>query len=311
MRRSLALCALLLAAFATNAFAIGEARLTGKITDAVSKEPIKDATIHVEATEAKTFKQDFKVNPKDGTYAIFLIDGTIKYKFTFSAPGHAPYEEVMKLKLAEPNTKDIALNPGTGGSRAVAAAPAVAPKPDPAVAAFNEGATLANAGDVPGAIAKIEEAVAKKPELVAGYGALAKLYVRQKDYAKAIDRANKALSFDPDQPDIYAVLYEAYGATGDKAKAAEAKKKMPANAAVLFNDAAKLINANKDSEAEPLLKQAIAADEKFAKAYYELGMVYVRAGKSADAKANLQKYLELEPTGADAATAKEMLKYVQ
>jgi len=309
MRRSLALCALMLAAFATNAFAIGEARLTGKVTDATTKQPIKDAVVTVVATEAKTFKQDFKVNPKDGSYAIFLIDGTIKYKFTFSAPGHAPYEEVMKLKLGEPNVKDVVLSSGV-----VATSRAVSPeaaKPDPSVALFNEGATLANAGDVAGAIAKIEEAVAKKPDFVAGYGALARLYPRQKDYKKAIDAANKALSFDPDQPELYGVLYESYNATGDKAKAAEAKKMMPANAAVLFNDAAKLINANKDSDAEPLLKQAIAADEKFAKAYYELGMIYVRGGKSAEAKANLQKYLELEPNGSDAATAKEMLKYVQ
>jgi cytochrome c-type biogenesis protein CcmH/NrfG len=309
MRRSLALCALMLAAFATNAFAIGEARLTGKITDAATKQPIKDAVVTVVATEAKTFKQDFKVNPKDGTYAIFLIDGTIKYKFTYSAPGHTAYEEVMKLKLGEPNVKDVVLSSGVAAtSRAV---PTEAAKPDPSVALFNEGAQLANDGDVAGAIAKIEEAVAKKPELVAGHGALAKLYVRQKDYKKAIDAANKALSFDPDQADLYGVLYEAYNATGDKAKAAEAKKKMPANAAVLFNDAAKLINANKDSDAEPLLKQAIAADDKFAKAYYELGMIYVRGGKSAEAKENLQKYLELEPNGSDAATAKEMLKYVQ
>ena len=35
------------------------------------------------------------------------------------------------------------------------------------------------------------------------------------------------------------------------------------------------------------------------------------AGKNADAKANLQKYLELDPNGKDAATAKEMLKYVK
>ena len=40
-------------------------------------------------------------------------------------------------------------------------------------------------------------------------------------------------------------------------------------------------------------------------------MIYVRAGKNADAKTNLQKYLELEPNGKDAATAKEMLKYVK
>ena len=308
MRRTLALGLLAVMAIAGNAFGQAQARITGKVTDMTTKAPIADAVIKVEALSGKNFKADFKTK-KDGTYAIFLLDGTIKYKFTFSAPGHAPYEEVMKLKLGEPNVKDVVLSSGV-----VATSRAVSPeaaKPDPSVALFNEGATLANAGDVAGAIAKIEEAVAKKPDFVAGYGALARLYPRQKDYKKAIDAANKALSFDPDQPELYGVLYESYNATGDKAKAAEAKKMMPANAAVLFNDAAKLINANKDSDAEPLLKQAIAADEKFAKAYYELGMIYVRGGKSAEAKANLQKYLELEPNGSDAATAKEMLKYVQ
>ena len=34
-------------------------------------------------------------------------------------------------------------------------------------------------------------------------------------------------------------------------------------------------------------------------------------GKNADAKTNLQKYLELDPNGKDASTAKEMLKYVK
>ena len=132
-----------------------------------------------------------------------------------------------------------------------------------------------------------------------------------KAYQKAITSANKALELAPDETDMYGVLYTAYTATGDKAKAAEAKKKLPANAGQLFNDAAKAINSGKDADAEPLLKQAIAADDKFSIAYYELGMLYVRAGKNADAKANLQKYLELDPNGKDAATAKEMLKYVK
>jgi Tfp pilus assembly protein PilF len=79
---------------------------------------------------------------------------------------------------------------------------------------------------------------------------------------------------------------------------------------MLFNEAARLINAGKDAEAEPLLKQAITIDDKMAMAYYELGMVYVRGGKSADAKTNLTKYLELDPKGRDADTAKEMLKYL-
>ncbi|HEV7922080.1 MAG TPA: tetratricopeptide repeat protein [Thermoanaerobaculia bacterium] len=312
MRRSLALGALVLAAFASNAFAIGEARATGKIIDAATKQPLKDAVVTVQAIEGKTFKHDYPVKA-DGTYAIFILDGTIHYDFTYSAPGHQPYKEPgVKLKLIpEKNDRgDVPLAP-LGATTTATPRPAAAPKPDPSTAAFNAGAEMANAGDVPGAITKIEEAVAAKPELVAGYQALAKLYVRQKDWAKAIDRANKAVALDPDEPDMYSVLFEAYNATGDKAKAAEAKKKMPANAAVAFNDAAKLLNAGKDGEAEGLLKQAVAIDDKFAAAYYELGMIYVRAGKNADARTNLEKYLELDPKGKDAATAKEMLNYVK
>src|SRR5207248_1539625 len=87
--------------------------------------------------------------------------------------------------------------------------------------------------------------------------------------------------------------------------------KVPEAIAKIEEAVAKLINASTDSEAEPLLKSSIAADDKFANAYYELGMIYVRAGKNADARTNLQKYLELDPNGKDAATAKEMLNYVK
>ncbi len=337
MQRALALSLLLCAAIATNVFAIGEARISGKVLDAATKKPLPDATITVVSAPGtgKNFKQEYKVD-KDGGYAIFLLDGTIKYVFTFRAPNHQPYEETMKLKLGEPNKRDIELPSGA----AVAAGPVKAVV-DPAVTAYNEGATLANEGKDAEAIAKMEQAVTLKPELVAGLSALAKLYLRAKDYPKAIDRANKVLAIDAEDVDMHAVLYEAYTATGDKAKAEESKKKMPVNPRVLFNDAAKLINAQKDKEAEPLLKQAIAADDKFASAYYELGMIYVRTGNSADAKANLQKFLGLTTLGEpqiltrcqseadvtacvstlkrvvegarkdDIATAREMLKYLK
>jgi tetratricopeptide (TPR) repeat protein len=307
MRKSLTLALVVLAAFVANAFAIGEARITGKILDAVTKKPIENAAINVVATEGKTFKQDYKAK-NDGTYAVFLLDGTLHYEFTFSAPGYQPYKETMKLKLGEPNMKDIFLTPGNAAPAGGAAAAA---KVDPAVVAYNEGAELANSGKDVEAVAKFEEAVAAKPDLTAGWQALAKLYLRTKNYPKAIVAGNKALELDPEETDMNAVLYESYRQTGDKAKADEVKKKLPANPAMLFNDAAKAINAGNDAEAEPLLKQAIAADDKFAQAYYELGMVYARAGKNADARTNLQKYLELEPNGKDAGTAKEMLKYVK
>lgn len=313
MRRTLALGLFALMAIAGNAFGQAQARITGKVTDAATKEPIPTAVINVTALSGKTFKQDYPVK-KDGSYAIFLLDGTIKYRFTYSAPGYAAYAEEMKLKIAgEPNIKDVVLNTGSAaasGNKNAAAEGTVA-KVDPAVQAFNEGAALANSGDDAGAIKKITEAVTAKPDLIAGWEALAKLHLRSKDYKSAVDEAKKALALADDETEMYQVLFEAYTATGDKAGAAEAKKKLPANAAGLFNDAAKLINAGKDGDAEPLLKQSIAADPTFAQSYYELGMLYVRGGKNADAKTNLQKYIELDPKGKDVPTAQEMLKYVK
>lgn len=309
MRRSLALTLVMLG-FAVNGFAVGQARITGKITDAVTKKPIETAVVTVTATEGKTFKETFKVKPKDGTYAIFLLDGTLRYEFAWSAPGYTTYKDVMKLKLGEPNNRDITLAPG-GASGAVSTVPASEIKVDTAVAAFNEGATLSNDGKDSEALAKFQEAVNTRPDLIAGWQALAKVHLRLKNYDKAIEAASKALVADSEDIDMMAVLYESYKATGDKVKAAEYKSKLPANASGLFNEAARAINAGKDKEAEPLLKQAIVADGTFAPAYYELGMLYVRSGKNADAKANLQKYLELQPDGKDAATAKEMLTYVK
>lgn len=310
MRRPLALSlSLVLSLFAAgNLFAGAEARMTGKIIDGSTRQPIPDAVIKLEAIEAKTVKQEHKVK-KDGSYAIFLLDGTIRYKFTFSAPGYAPYEETIKLKLGEPNPRDIELFK----AGVPVAAPVVenAPKADPSVLAFNEGAMLLNAGDNAGAIAKFEEAVAAKPDLTAGWMALAKANVRAKNHQKAIDAAKKALELDEEDTDMWQVLYASYLALGDKANAAVAEKKLPANASALFNQAARLINDGKDAEAAVALQQAVTIDPKFARAYYEQGMCYVRMDKKAEAREALGKYLELEPNGKDASTAKEMLSYLK
>ncbi|MGA7617295.1 MAG: tetratricopeptide repeat protein [Thermoanaerobaculia bacterium] len=306
MRKSIALAFVLLAAFATHVFAVGESRFTGQILGPDDK-PIANATITAEATEAKTFKATYKTD-KDGHFTIFLLDGTIPYKFTFAADGYAPYVEIIKLKLVpEKNERTIHLNPEGAATAAAAGAPAV----DPAVLLYNEAATMANSGDVDGAIAKLNEAIEKKPDLAAGYIALTRLYGQKQDWKHAIEVGNKALEFDPEESSVLSVLADAYDKTGDKAKAAEYRKKAPANPTWLFNEAAKAINAGNDSAAQPLLEQAVKADDTFSQAHYELGMVYVRLGKNAEAKTELSRYLELEPNGKDAATAKEMMKYIK
>ena len=308
-RKALALCLFGLAAVAGNAFAVTEGRMAGTITDAATKKPVPNVTITFVATERRTIKQTFK-SDSNGKYQVLMLDGTIAYMVKFEAPGYTPYEEKIKLKIGgEVNQKDIELQPE--GAMPAATPGAGRAAVDTNVVAYNEGAKLFNEGKIPEAIAKFKEVLKAKPEMIAAWEALARADLRAKDYAGAIESANKALEIAPDEIDMYAILYEAYTATGDKAKAAEAKKKMPADAGTIFNDAVKLLNAGKDSEAEPLLKQSIQANDKFGPAYYELGMVYIRLGKMAEAKENLMKYLEIEPNGKEAATVKETLKYLK
>jgi len=304
MRKTLAL-SFILALVSVSAFAVGEARLTGQVIDAEGN-PIEGATVEVtSATSAKTFNETMKTN-EDGKFTLFVLDGTITYKFTYSMEGYTPYEETMKLKLIpERNQRTITLGKGP--------APGAAPEAqaDPAVLLYNEGAELANQGQIPEAIVKLEEAVAVKADLTAGWEALAKLYARTENWPKAIIAAGKVLEISAEEPDMFGILAEAYDRTGDKTKAQEYAGKAPANPPALFNQAAGLINGGNDKEAEPLLKRAVDADPSFAQAQYELGMVYVRMGNTASAKEHLQKYLDLEPEGRDAPVAREMLKYVQ
>jgi len=307
-RKTLVVCLLAVAAMAANAYAATEARMRGTITDAATKKPIANALVHFEATERRTIKQDFKAD-KNGKYELMMLDGTITYNVTFSAPGYQPYVEKIKLKIGgEMTLKDVELQPGDAMPAATAkAAPAV----DTNVVAYNEGVQLYKDGKTAEAIAKFKDVVKAKPEMIAAWEALALASLRNKEYAGAIEAANKALEIAPDETDMYEVLYDAYTKTGDKAKAAEAKKKLPADAGSLFNDAVKLLNDHKYAQAEPLLRQVIQANDKFARAYYELGIVCISLGKTADAKTNLQKYIELDPNGKDVADVKDMLKYLQ
>ena len=308
MRRTLALTLLALMVVAANAFAVGEGRIQGKITDAITKKPIPGATVKFESTGGRNVKQEYKAD-KNGEYRFLILDATLTYNFTWSADGYQPVVEKIKLKIGDMATRDVELAP-VAAAQATAAATQQA-KADPAVVAYNDGAALANDGKNAEAIAKMEEAVSLKADFTSAYQALARLYARTKNHAKAIEAANKALAISGDDPDMFTLLADEYAASGQKEKAAEFRKKAPADANSLFNEAARLINEGKDNQAEPLLQQAIAANDKMAVAYYELGMLYVRTSKNADAKTNLQKYLELDPNGKEAGTAKEMLKYVK
>jgi len=268
-------------------------------------KPVKGETATLVAIERITFKETYKVKD-DGSFALAVVDGTIRYEFTVSAPGMADYKEVIKMGLV-PEKNDRTFTLGAPQATTTLVTTAVV---DPATNAYNEGAKLANENNLDGAIAKMEEAVTLKPELSAAYMALGKLYLRKADYAKSIAAAEKAIALIGDDDDMFAVLADAYAKSGNKAKAAEYKAKAPQNAPDLFNQAVVHLNAGRDAEAVPLLVKSTELDANFSDAWFQLGMCYVRMSKNPEAKAALQKYLDLAPNGNDAPMAKEVIKYL-
>ena len=145
MRRSLALTLLLALGTAANMFAIGEARINGKVTDAVTKAPLPDAKVSMTSSKGagRSFKAEYKVD-KDGNYAIFVLDGTLKYDIVYSAPGHTSevFNEV-KLALGDTTKKDVALQPANA---AATGEKAKAPTADPRSSHSMKGRTSRTRG---------------------------------------------------------------------------------------------------------------------------------------------------------------------
>ena len=88
---------------------------------------------------------------------------------------------------------------------------------------YDQAVDLRDGGDKPGAIAKLEEAVAQEPNFAIGYGMLAKLYVDLAESDKAITNAKKVVELEPDDTFSYTALSVIYQRCGKIPEAEHAK----------------------------------------------------------------------------------------
>jgi tetratricopeptide (TPR) repeat protein len=194
-------------------------------------------------------------------------------------------------------------------------APAGPSSSEQAAAAYNAAVDLLNAGDRAGAEAKLKEAVAKSPDLPQAWHALTIVAYDNKDWAKTLEYGQKSLDLDPSETDLYGRMKDAADKAGDKKAAAEWQKKYDEVNAdspeVLYNKGVEAWNKKKSKDAEEFFTKAIAAKPDFAMAHYQLGMVSLNLKKNDAAKEHLQKYVELDPKGAEADTAKEILSMLK
>ncbi len=308
-----ALAALVLALACTAAlWAAGEGRIIATVVDD-SGAPIEGATVTI--TRVGTAKLE-KVSDKKGEVMLLIRDATLDYQIAIAKPGYGPYQGPVKPKFEDTLRLTFTL------AKAAPAASKDAPGADQAILAYNEGVNALHAGDLAGAAAKLEKAAELDPKLAEAQAALAQVDLDLKRYGNSLAASDRLLALKPGDPDGLRTRYDALKLAGDNDKAREAldalaaaDPKSPETAVRFFNEGAERARAGKLDEAAVFFERVVAiapADPKFAKAHYVLGLTYAKDdAKKAQAREQLQAFLQMAPNDPDAATAKEMLAYLK
>ena len=290
---------------AASAYAGQQGRIVGRVTDGKGV-PLGDVKITITTKSLSNFKVELKTD-KDGKWGTILNDATLTYHYKFEKQGYMGVEQDKKVPIGQTENLDAQL---LTQQQAVEQG-VVKVVEDPFVLAYNAAVDASQSNDLDTAWTKVQEAVKLGPDKAVAYDLGAKIARNRKDWDNAIALGEKSLALEPDNPPLIGVLMDAYRAKGDKAKAAEYEKKYislnPDQPDILYNQAVESYNKGAFKEAEPLLLKVVEAKPDHAKAQYLLGMTSVNLNKIPQMKKAFNEYLKLEPKGADAATAREML----
>ena len=184
-------------------------------------------------------------------------------------------------------------------------------------AQFDRGIQLFQQEDFAGAIDVFQRAVEINPKFVEAWQNLAAAHFRMEAYDKAIEAAKKALELMPDSTQTLKLISVAYSAMGDEKTALEYQDKLKDRPDAefspeeLYNMGVVEANEGRDPQALDYFMKAVALKPDLAIGFYQLGLTHFRLKNNAEAKAALDKYLELEPNGENSETAKKLLEFIK
>lgn len=149
--------------------------------------------------------------------------------------------------------------------------------PNEAPAYFNLAAAHEGLQDLPAAIEAYERAYALDDSLLDAIMAVGDLHGRQKEWEQALQAFDRAMEL------------------------------VEGNAVNLFNYAVYASNAGKIALADEFYGKAAEADPEFAPAHLQIGMARAREEDREGAIAAFERFLELDPDGAQAVMVQEIL----
>jgi TolA-binding protein len=137
-------------------------------------------------------------------------------------------------------------------------------------------------------------------------------YIGEKEYAKALDELDIVLAAEPDNHQIRAIAAQAAleGQLLDRGREylAALDNAQIGNADTLFNIGVNFLNAGHIEDSMEWFGRTIETDPGYVDAYYRRALGYLGQGKNAEARADFEKVLELDPNGTMADNARKVLE---
>lgn len=275
----------------------GLGRLTGRVSD-TSGKPIVGASVKLECPTrggGTTVLTD-----KKGNWAYLGLAACI-WNVDVTAEGFSPKSVSVPMSTDEARQSplDIKLEKPKGPPPELLEAIKTG---DAAFAAQQWGTAREN----------YEKVAGLRPDLAPQlYPRLARIYAAEKNTDKALEFLQKSIDVDPANQQMKIVAANAAMDAGmaDKALAflAAIDDTKVTGGDGYFDIAVGFLRANDAANAINFFTKALAKDPKIVEAYYWRGIAYVQQQKMAEAKADMQKVIELEPTGTNAEKAKKAL----
>jgi Tfp pilus assembly protein PilF len=194
-----------------------------------------------------------------------------------------------------------------------------APPPDPNLeikTKLTEAAAMMNAKQFADARAIYEDLAAKHPEVKQFRPLIARTYYGEGNKTAAIEQLRKASAEDPENIEVRLLLgttlMEAGQADEARTILASVDETKVTDPTVFLNIGIGLINDKKHAEAVTWFDKAIQRFPQHADGYYYRGISQLSLGKTAEAKADLEKYVATAPPDApELATAKQILASIK
>lgn len=189
------------------------------------------------------------------------------------------------------------------------------PYADEAVKHYNRAVELHQTGFLNQAITEYKAAIDADKRMEEAYSNLGLIYAAQRNYAKAIEAFNKALSLKPARPTTLNGLGTVLYAKGRIDDAMEKWKQAvvidPQFASAYYNMGNALENQKNYQDAISTYVKAIRINPGMADAYYRIGTIFARDKHIAQANVLLSKAIALSPDAEFAKDAKHQLATLQ